>query len=172
MLFWSLFNLCICTHIDWKQTALCHTTTTNNVGNKTTCDICNSKIARKQRKAKERKGVRSLTSEGSAEATEETISEEASAADGGNASSEGINGSVWHSSTCVQKKLDRLLCSYHIHTHHHHHRCSTSQIFSYARPHDLYFDILTLNLFWSTDIVYVWSWFAFFKSVVFIQNTS
>ncbi|XP_038121964.1 uncharacterized protein LOC6054588 isoform X1 [Culex quinquefasciatus] len=56
--------------------------------NKTTCDICNSKIARKQRKAKERKGVRSLISEGSAEATEETISEEASAADGGNASSE------------------------------------------------------------------------------------
>ncbi|XP_039428767.1 uncharacterized protein LOC120412391 isoform X2 [Culex pipiens pallens] len=56
--------------------------------NKTTCDICNSKIARKQRKAKERKGVRSLISEGSAEATEETISEEASAADGGNTSSE------------------------------------------------------------------------------------
>lgn len=55
--------------------------------NKTTCDICNSKIARKQRKAKERKGVRSLL-ESSAEATEETISEEASAAEGGTASSE------------------------------------------------------------------------------------
>ncbi|XP_053689496.1 uncharacterized protein LOC128738420 [Sabethes cyaneus] len=46
--------------------------------NKTTCDICNSKLARKQRKPKER---RSLLLETSVEAAEEVISEEAPISD-------------------------------------------------------------------------------------------
>ncbi|XP_055526872.1 uncharacterized protein LOC129719507 isoform X1 [Wyeomyia smithii] len=46
--------------------------------NKTTCDICNSKLARKQRKVKERRSFLPATS---AEAAEEVVTEEAPASD-------------------------------------------------------------------------------------------
>ncbi|XP_055620759.1 uncharacterized protein LOC129765014 isoform X13 [Toxorhynchites rutilus septentrionalis] len=53
--------------------------------NKTTCDICNSKLARKQRKAKERSRFQSVTS---TEALDDAMSEEANATEGTSAATE------------------------------------------------------------------------------------